>query len=673
RLAELREMLAIFEDKSVNTSPSVEFWQQAWNLLPALADKPFDTKSKLERLVLRKLFAVLPLPIDFGDLDTTARKGALRSLRPDWLAHALAGEEGPPQVLRAKRWARWMLREQLALGLLVAVTGTADWMGALARLRRIQHDSTDLAQLWLDDALTGHTELLVGLLTEMPGRDSPRAQREEFLGAWLTLATTLVWTTPLLDTLHRGRAYPDGVLAPLKRLIIVIRHRINPPETTRGTLERIKDQLRARAPPQRHEVLGQAAEQLERAVRDGVTFYYRDAGLDPRRPLRFEPDSEESNALVRYLPVAHPVYRTLFAPWLRAWQRGGDRDAANQAWDKAWRAWLGTHGRYIARDDAPADLDTTITHPETGEELDVVVGVSRDPIETMHLGYPHLNCQCLVHGSLRQYAQVMLLHPRVAVLYVWRRGENGKDRRLATLDVFVTDHGIFLVNNVYSMAGIDRSAFVPAFAAYLRTWADTTGRPLIERAGEEPTGLLPDNTDTTELKLSFPTPGAPANIMWSDRAGGTFKLPTVRKLRVRRYAPATTGPHADAGGEIVASGETGLPGGLVAFEPWSTGRTKRLLKMVRAAPAEAFTPLEWLYPALAERGPPGVRVVVFDGELPGVVAFGWAERGVVVISRSMMAKIAGHLASGRLDDAWWRGLLEHERDFHLPGGARYPE
>ncbi|MBO0808680.1 MAG: hypothetical protein J2P32_10315, partial [Actinobacteria bacterium] len=40
RLAELREMLAIFEDKSVNTSPSVEFWQQAWNLLPALADKP---------------------------------------------------------------------------------------------------------------------------------------------------------------------------------------------------------------------------------------------------------------------------------------------------------------------------------------------------------------------------------------------------------------------------------------------------------------------------------------------------------------------------------------------------------------------------------------------------------------------------------------------------------
>jgi hypothetical protein len=113
-----------------------------------------------------------------------------------------------------------------------------------------------------------------------------------------------------------------------------------------------------------------------------------------------------------------------------------------------------------------------------------------------------------------------------------------------------------------------------------------------------------------------------------------------------------------------------LGGGPVAVDGGSEP-TGEVLAVLRAAPGSAFTPLEQLYPGLAARAPPGMPVEVFGGELPGVIAFGWAERGAagtVVISRSMAAEIAGHLAAGRLDQAWWRRLLAHEHDFHRPGG-----
>lgn len=73
----------------------------------------------------------------------------------------------------------------------------------------------------------------------------------------------------------------------------------------------------------------------------------------------------------------------------------------------------------------------------------------------------------------------------------------------------------------------------------------------------------------------------------------------------------------DTDGEIVPSGETGLPDGAVVFEPSNDTRTDKIVARLRAALEGAFTPLEWRYPALAERGPPRLRVEVFDGELPG--------------------------------------------------------
>ncbi|OLT04520.1 hypothetical protein BJF90_22040 [Pseudonocardia sp. CNS-004] len=75
-------------------------------------------------------------------------------------------------------------------------------------------------------------------------------------------------------------------------------------------------------------------------------------------------------------------------------------------------------------------------------------------------------------------------------------------------------------------------------------------------------------------------------------------------------------------------------------------------------------------PRRMPRGPPGVEVLVLDGELPvpGVIAFGWADGRAVVITRRMLDEIADHLAAGRLDPGWWTALLVHERDFHMPGG-----
>jgi hypothetical protein len=91
--------------------------------------------------------------------------------------------------------------------------------------------------------------------------------------------------------------------------------------------------------------------------------------------------------------------------------------------------------------------------------------------------------------------------------------------------------------------------------------------------------------------------------------------------------------------------------------------------MVRAlrGSRRPLTPLEELTLAMP-RAPPGVEVLVRDGRfpVPGVIAFGWAERGAVVITRAVAEQVAGRFA---LDpdgvQAWWDRLLSHEVEFHL--------
>jgi membrane associated rhomboid family serine protease len=79
----------------------------------------------------------------------------------------------------------------------------------------------------------------------------------------------------------------------------------------------------------------------------------------------------------------------------------------------------------------------------------------------------------------------------------------------------------------------------------------------------------------------------------------------------------------------------------VAERPLTDRERERVVAALRAT-GDRLTPLEEL-PHRMPRGPPGVRVLVWDGEfpVPGVVAFGWGERGVVVIARRTLDEIAG--------------------------------
>jgi hypothetical protein len=115
----------------------------------------------------------------------------------------------------------------------------------------------------------------------------------------------------------------------------------------------------------------------------------------------------------------------------------------------------------------------------------------------------------------------------------------------------------------------------------------------------------------------------------------------------------------------------GQGGGAVAEHPLSDLERDRMIWALRGS-REAMTPLEELTPAMP-RAPPGAEVLVRDDEfpVPGVIAFGWAERGAVVITRATAEQIAARyvLDPDAVQD-WWDRLLSHEVEFHL---GEHPE
>jgi hypothetical protein len=133
-----------------------------------------------------------------------------------------------------------------------------------------------------------------------------------------------------------------------------------------------------------------------------------------------------------------------------------------------------------------------------------------------------------------------------------------------------------------------------------------------------------------------------------------------------RSGLALDGRHLRQVYDDLLHGEPG--GGAVALTPL-TEADRLVIVDALLEQQGRMTPLAQL-PHRMPRGPPGVEVLVLDGELPvpGVIAFGWADGRAVVITRRMLDELSGHLAAGRLDPDWWTALLVHERDFHLPGG-----
>ncbi|MHA6628428.1 preprotein translocase subunit SecA [Pseudonocardia sichuanensis] len=63
----------------------------------------------------------------------------------------------------------------------------------------------------------------------------------------------------------------------------------------------------------------------------------------------------------------------------------------------------------------------------------------------------------------------------------------------------------------------------------------------------------------------------------------------------------------------------------------------------------------------------GAVLAGWDDVLGALVAYGWHERGAVVVPAPVLAEIMDHEAAGRLAQGFWDELLEHEVRFHLHG------
>ncbi|WP_343959613.1 trypsin-like peptidase domain-containing protein [Pseudonocardia alaniniphila] len=156
-----------------------------------------------------------------------------------------------------------------------------------------------------------------------------------------------------------------------------------------------------------------------------------------------------------------------------------------------------------------------------------------------------------------------------------------------------------------------------------------------------------------------------------ERVAGLYHA-RIRHKRIRTPIQAAVGAVViEAFLRAAGVPDAGQGGGAVARHPLTDSQREQVVEALRASD-ERMTPLEELTPAMP-RAPPGVSVLVRDGEFPApdVVAFGWAERGAVVITRSTATQIAARYAVDPDGvQRWWDRLLTHEVEFHL---GEHPE
>jgi hypothetical protein len=245
--------------------------------------------------------------------------------------------------------------------------------------------------------------------------------------------------------------------------------------------------------------------------------------------------SPELDALVGH----HASSRSEFRALIREYVAAGGGAAGRAAFLRAFLALLRRSGAepVVARRTAPGDIRLRLRGrdaPSSG--LDVLVGVADDPLEILRLGHPNFGSSCLdcVTGLMRGMAQDYVLHPRVAVLYVWRaRPDGGRGERLARISVMLTDAGLFLLT---SHVITDRSLDFPrAFRAYLDRWATDLDRPVLIMNGQHrQLGL--DRSDLRPAREPAVLPAEPAtgvHTFYADSLDG------VRPIRL----PYVVGPH----------------------------------------------------------------------------------------------------------------------------------
>lgn len=257
---------------------------------------------------------------------------------------------------------------------------------------------------------------------------------------------------------------------------------------------------------------------------------------------------------------------------------GGSRLDAVRAFRRAWRRGL-QPGDVIAVEDAPKDLDLEIK----GRRFRI--GVSSDPVEALHLGHrmrqrgsDTVSCLDCVDGRWGSQAQNYVMHPRIAVVYLWElERPNSADEAsppVARVAVMLTDDGIVPLSDLYraeeaasSVDGIAASAFL----SYLKRWAESAQRALVVPIVPHTDWLIaPPGARRTERTVVLPAGGG---VEWllTDLAG-TQRLPHQRRYPVWYWQPGRgaavgVGPGLDSRqGAAPAPREPG-PDGAVGSHP----------------------------------------------------------------------------------------------------------
>jgi hypothetical protein len=167
----------------------------------------------------------------------------------------------------------------------------------------------------------------------------------------------------------------------------------------------------------------------------------------------------------------------------------------------------------------------------------VLVGVARDPLEILELGYPDLGSSCLdcVYGVMRQHAQQYVLHPAVAVVYAWQALPDGtRGARLARIAVARTDAGLLLLGKRVQ-TDLPLVDFGPAFRDYLGRWAADVRLPVLSvREGYHQLGL--DRGDVVHSSRTVGLRAEPAVEV------GEFYADALRGYREVRLPFTVTAP-----------------------------------------------------------------------------------------------------------------------------------
>ncbi|HVV14375.1 MFS transporter [Amycolatopsis sp.] len=427
-------------------------------------------------------------------------RGGLRHLDADaltgeWLSNAL------PEGVTSNwltRWNELAAGERFTLGLLAGGLADKDlaWFAALPEQRQTQPELARFLKL-LDGRLADYRDVLTRLFVT----PDPYTQ-DNFVGSWLRLADLLIDLDP-------------NTLKPAGR-----RHLLD-------VLDALAERLPETSPANRHRLLDARTATIRQEWRN----------LAERAPPGMDPQMWH-NAFVHYRQrLAFPEFADMLDAYAATFRDTGSHARANGA---AWRVWHQMFPRGFRGPNALAEA------PSVHNGARTIVGVSRNIVETLHVGFVLLGLYeegswegSVNHALYQEAAQSYVLHPQLAVVYAWERGPAGNLARVGHVNVLVTEHGILPVSSIYGWRA--RPELRAMFGDYLRQWAENTGRPLLLPRHPPDTMSravwpdLPGEAHPLTVSLAIPAAGGVEEIA-ADLIGHV-RLPHTRMIDVLRWVP----------------------------------------------------------------------------------------------------------------------------------------